>query len=545
MIPTSRSEARSPAAVFLLIGLVLLSTGRSLGNGFAFDDVPIIVENAQVHAVSPPWVYARQSYWPPQNLGDAYRPWTIWLFAIQWAIGGGSPMAFHVVNLALTVAITLLVCLIARRLLPPIGAIAAAALFAVHPVHVEATGNAVGQAELWMATFVLVGVLLYLRSRDGSGSEPGIPGTGTRLALAGLLILAAASKEQGIVLPVLLVALELVILRHRSPVVPARALMPTWLLLGVTAVAFLVARFLVLGDLGGGPPAEGLEGLGIAQRSLVMLPVALDWLRLLVWPRDLLAQYSPPAYGAPPAWSVAAVAGLLLVTGVAIVAIGAARKAPVVTFAIAWIAITGALVSNIPVPTGIIIAERTLFLPSVGVVLLAGAGIAWATGRGGAARWAALGATAVLLALGSARSFSRQAVWRDSVTLMRQTIVDEPRSYRAWRMLGAELTRHRRIEEAVDAYRRAAELYTGDHRVYEELGQNLRQLERYDEAAAELSRGLAIHPDATLMRSRLFESLLAAGRWDEAEAVAREGFRRGASEFEASLERLARRRAGT
>ncbi|MGE3618744.1 MAG: hypothetical protein AB7L66_22955, partial [Gemmatimonadales bacterium] len=137
----TRTDPGRRAALFLLLGLAVLATGRALGNGFAFDDVPIIVENAQVHSVAPPWVYAQQSYWPPANLGEAYRPWTIWGFALQWALGNGSPFVFHFVNLLLTAGLTLVVFGLARQWLPLAGAAVAAACFAVHPVLVEATAN--------------------------------------------------------------------------------------------------------------------------------------------------------------------------------------------------------------------------------------------------------------------------------------------------------------------------------------------------------------------------------------------------------------------
>src|SRR2546428_5157133 len=175
-----------------LVLLVLLSTGRSLANGFAFDDVLILVQNDQVHRLHPPRAYAQQSYWPPRNMGAAYRPLTIWGFAAQWALSGGSPRPFHAVSLLLYLGVVLLFHALARRILGPDPAWAAAALFAVHPVHVEATGNVVGQAELWMAGLVIAAVWVYLRGR-----EHGALDGRTRLALAGLLVLASAAKEQG------------------------------------------------------------------------------------------------------------------------------------------------------------------------------------------------------------------------------------------------------------------------------------------------------------------------------------------------------------
>lgn len=527
---TRREAAATRGALFLILGLVLIATGRSLGNGFAFDDIPIILENAQVHAGSAPWVYALQSYWPPANLGDAYRPWTVWWFSLQWLAGGGAPWVFHLTSLLLTAAVALLVFLLARELMPLPGAAAAAALFAVHPAHVEATGNVVGQGELWMALFVVAGVLLYLRSR-----RRGILGGRHRVALGLLLVLAAASKEQGIVLPGLLVAAEWLAVPRRPGESRIRILWPTLAFLAVVAVGFLAGRYAVLGDLGGGPPAAGLEGLGAAGRTAVMLPMVLDWGRLLLWPARLLAQYSPPAYGSPPDLTAAVLGGTALL-GAAVAGWALRYRAPIVAFGLAWVAVSLLPVSNMPFPTGVLIAERTLFLPSAGLALSAGAVFVAAMGRRNASGLAAA-ALLLLTGLGAARSFSRQAVWRDNPTLLAQTVIDEPRSYRAFFGAGRDLARRGRPDEAAAMYARAAALWSGDHRVFEEWGQVLRTQGRCADAIPILERGVRVDPHATLPRSRLFECLLAVGRVDQAIAVAKTGLDLGRTEFEASLER--------
>ncbi len=509
-------------ARFLLLGLVLISTGRSLGNGFAFDDVPIILENAQVHAFSPPWVYAGQSYWPPKNLGDAYRPWTVWWFAIQWAASGGAPAVFHLVNLALTAAVTLAVYGLALALMPPFGAVAAAALFAVHPLHVEATGNVVGQAELWMTLFSVLGALVYLRAR-----RHGAIGAGARWSLAALVVLAGASKEQGVVLPGLLGLVELLAfpgVRWRDRL---RLVGPTFGIVGLAAVAFLIGRYAVLGDLGGGPPAAGLERLGIFGRIVVMAPLAVDWARLLVWPASLSAQYSPPAYGGP---LNPIQAGLGAGVVIAAVAAGwrAWRRQPALALGLGWIGLAILPVSNGLFPTGVLIAERTLFLPSVGVGLIAGCLFRRPS-------WLSGGVLVVLLGLGAARSFSRQAVWRDGPTLFAQTIADQPDGYRGFFIFGRELTRMGQSDRAAAMYRRAGDLYSGDHRVFEEWGQVLRASRQCAAAIPIFERGVAAAPAGTVARSRLFECLMTERRFREALVVARTGVGLGSTEFSAAV----------
>lgn len=533
-------------AALALLALVLISTARSLGNGFAFDDLPIVVENAQVHHLAPPWEYARQSYWPPKDLGDAYRPWTVWMLALQYAVAGPEPLVFHLGNLLLTAALCLAVFALLRELVPRGAAFAGAALFAVHPVHVEATANVVGQGELWMALFTTAAVLLYARARRAGG-----PGPRARLGLALLYLVAASAKEQGIVLPGLLLVWELLAGPApgppglRPPATRLRRLAPTYLLLAVAGAAFLVWRYLVLGDLGGGPPAAGLEGRDAAGRLAVMLPLVPEWVRLLVWPRNLLAQYSPPAFGAAAGWTPAAAAGLALL-GLLLAAAARARRAiPPLSLGILWAGVTILPVCNIPFPTGVLVAERTLLLPSVGVALAAAGLLAWVAGRAGAGPdragaprrgslplLAAGAAVAALVAAGAARSWSRQAVWKDNDTLFQQTILDAPRSYRGWFVYGRDLLRRGEHGRAKVMLARAGELYPKDRRSFEDLGFILRAEGRCDLAVPVLRRGVAAEPLETLARSRLFECLMTLGRYEEALAEAEAGVALGATEFE-------------
>jgi len=206
---------RRRGAMVLVVVLAIVATGRALSNGFVSDDVPIVVNNPLVHRLSPPWLYAQQSYWPPWHGADAYRPWTIWLLSIQYALAGPTPWAFHLLNSLLIVALTLVTFGLLIELAPLGAALGGVAIFAVHPVHVEATANVVGQGELWMGLFVVAATYVYVRAR-----RRGSLGPGTVALIAFLYLLAAAAKEQGIVLPGILLAFELL----RPPGTPSIAL---------------------------------------------------------------------------------------------------------------------------------------------------------------------------------------------------------------------------------------------------------------------------------------------------------------------------------
>jgi hypothetical protein len=119
--------------------------------------------------------------------------------------------------------------------------------------------------------------------------------------------------------------------------------------------------------------------------------------------------------------------------------------------------------SNFLLPAGIVVAERTMFLASAGAMLFVGALAvalreqlhatpAWVR----AWRFGAPVTCAALLGVGGMRSWNRTRVWHDNETLFRQAIVDSPRSYRAYFLLGSWDVHHQRKRLANRSSRRDA-----------------------------------------------------------------------------------------
>jgi hypothetical protein len=188
-------------------------------------------------------------------------------------------------------------------------------------------------------------------------------------------------------------------------------------------------------------------GAGPAGRALTMLGVVPHWARLLFWPAELQADYGPREIVAAAGWGSPQWAGaaILVVAGAAFWA--ARRRAPALAFGLGWTAVALIPVSNVLVPTGIALAERTLFLASAGAAISLGAvfGLVLQSGHRGPApalRWAAVAAAGMLLVLGAWHSRSRIRVWRDQGTLLRQTVADAPKS------IGAQLALVRFLEDS-------------------------------------------------------------------------------------------------
>jgi len=246
--------------------------------------------------------------------------------------------------------------------------------------------------------------------------------------------------------------------------VPSRrtlaAFVASW---AVLAAAYTGVRWAVLGGFGGsGNPAPvflGQDGRGIRLTAIAALG---DVARLLVFPLALSADYSPDERTAVQSlWDARLVVGVLVGSLWALL-LGLAwrRQRKVEALGLAWIAIAYAPVANLLFPIQILIAERTLYLPSAGLAIALGAALRGLTGR----RLAAV--TALLLVLGGLRSAFRVGAWRDDRAATLALLHDAPRSYFSWQNLAWQYLRAGQFARAIGAFQTSSRIYRYDARVY-------------------------------------------------------------------------------
>src|SRR2546427_3692860 len=298
---------------------------------------------------------------------------------------------FHLVNVLWHVATVVAVAALARRWAGDVAALAAGLLFAVHPVHVEAVANVVGRAELMAALFTVLAVYAAVE-RDSVGWS------------AALLALGLLSKENAAVAPGLIACAWLLGFRR-----PDRrrlaAYVASWVIL---AVAYAAVRWIVLHPYARtdvqAPVFIGASPFAVRLSAVTALA---DVVRLLVFPLALRADYSPNertlVTSVVDGRFLLGLAALGLWVGLLVWTWRRGRRTE--ALGLAWVGIAFLPVANILFPTGVLVAERTLYLPSAGLALAFGA---WA------GTWPQRQLVPVLAGLGApgaGRPFTRGAGW--------------------------------------------------------------------------------------------------------------------------------------
>lgn len=517
--------SRRPSAILDVVAVALLASFVGVRNQFAHDDLHLVQENARVHDLGALREILASPFWPPPFSQDLWRPLTTLLMAVEYVIGGGAPFVFRIVSYALYAMSAVAVLWLARRYVAHPAALGTAILFAAHPVHVEAVALAVGQAEIVVGLLATIATILYVRWRD-----TGTPTAMQWVQLAALYGAAALFKENALVIPGLLIAAELLL--PRAVPTDVRRLAPGVAALVAVAAVILLLRVQVLGELRGTFVAEALDGATPFHRVLTALRVVPEWIRLLVWPAHLRLDYSPQEFVASTAFGPMEALGLAMLAAGATLAWWTRRSAPLVSFGLAWMAVALFPVSNVVVPTGILIAERTLFLPSVGFMLCVAGGIHWlrpALATTQRRRFAQAG-FAVLAAAGVLRSAERHRVWRHDGFLAVRTASDAPRSFRAQRAYADALFEIGQVEAAHRAYAKAISLSPPalQWRVRNDYARRLRARGDRAAEAEQLAASLALRPDQHDEHGHLVAAYLALGRYADAARQADSAMAHGA-----------------
>lgn len=430
--------------VYLVVGAVALVVYLgALANRFAVDDIPLVLRNPLVQSASGIWRAFAAPLWPPDLGGDMYRPLVVASWAVDQLVDGA--VWFHLLNLVWHAAVCVAVAAFTRRLADERSALIAGLLFAVHPVHVEAVANIVGRAEAMAALFVILS--LYAGLVRGSVVWSVAPWA-----------VALLCKENAVVVPAL-VAWAWILGLGRPARPRVIAFVAGWVVVGSV---YAVVRWHVLEPYTATRAVSPLF-VGESWMSIRLTAIATlaDLARLLVFPLTLRADYSPDerTLVTSPADS-RFVTGLacLLMWGVLLL-LAWRRGRRLEALGLGWIGIAFLPVANLVFPAGFLLAERTLYLPSVGLVLAAGSWLVrWLP------RWQF--ATTTLVLAGALRTVLRVPVWRDNTTVTLSILEDSPRSYVGPKRMAAVYLNLHQPDKALEAARRAAQINAQDPTIF-------------------------------------------------------------------------------
>ena len=408
---------RHALAILGLWAFALLAYSNSFRAGLSLDNAWVIQEDSRIQAATSEnaRLILTQDYSYRNSSSGLYRPLTTFSYLVNYTIlGDGSrPAGYHWVNFALHAVNILLVYWLGLLLFREMGpAWALAAVWALHPVLTESVANIVGRADLLAGFGVLAGLLCHVKSTAASGRR--------KLAWLAALMLAAAigifSKESAVVLLAAMVIYDFTLGRGG-----ARARLPGYLAVAVPVAIFLYVRDRVFAGLAAAPVPftdNPLVGAGFWTARLTAVEVIGKYLWLLVWPRNLSCDYS---YNQIPVagWGV----GSFAVLAIGAAAILCYRRHKAVCFFTAFFFAALAPTSNLVILIGSVMAERFLYLPSVG---FAGC-LVWAIYRRPRIAPAVLGLVCAALAI---RTYARNIDWLDDQSLWASAAKVCPASYK-------------------------------------------------------------------------------------------------------------------
>ena len=475
---------------FLLVALCYVN---SLPNDFVFDDGPIVSSNPVIRTISP-IQFLKSPYWTKQQYAGIYRPFVVFSLSVDYAIWKRWAPGFRLTNLAVhaingVLVFSLYQSIAGAGIVPLIAMI----IYLVHPVHTEAVTTIVGRSELFAACFLLAAWLLFRQGRTGWA------------ALA--FFLALLSKENAIVLPAILL---LTSPRGRRWI----RLLP----MIFVALAYLAMRYSVLGGLGIPVSAQYMGGrLTYFERLLTSGRVFIQYLILTFYPLHLAGDYD---YNAIPianfvdwdAWL-----GLVLIAATVVTAYFYRHRNWAVSLGLSFALIAFIPASNWIMPISILMAERFLYLPMIGLALVGATALSQLEDRR-LRRLVGIGALSTAIVLCNSHDYIR----RDDFTFFKNMVRVVPNSAKARLGWGFALTKAGRNDEAEHELEAGLRIIPD----YPELLAVLALARTTSTSCARawplLNRAIQIDPKHADTQRRMADCYLKEGRVSEAESMYRQ-----------------------
>jgi hypothetical protein len=392
------------------------------------DDEVIIVNNPQTLSLKnvPDVLLA------PDLIKPYYRPLNRATYLFDFQVAGMNPAWYHGINIFTHLGNVILLYLVALRFLRNnFGALAAALLFAVHPVNCEAVNFISARNTLLALFFSLASLLAYMKARERRSAFP----VGSALLFfCGLL-----SKETAfMMIAVFSVALFIPLQEEEERLSWKERAFYILPYLFVTGIYFAMRSYSLQGIVGTPVPAQGLFS-----RIALNYWIIPQYIGLLLFPADLTLFHKIPEGGIfSPPWYLPAMIGFLAVIWLAV---RSGNRAAL--FGLVWLAINYVPISNIvPIPSEQL-QERYLYMPAAGFFLWTGVLFTWIKNKDRlkTALWVSL---SVILTVFSLVTLQRNLDWRNNLSLFSSGVRNDPASPAAHYNLGTVYMETGQFEKA-------------------------------------------------------------------------------------------------
>jgi len=498
----------------LLAIIVVLIYTPSLTTPFIFDDISNIRDNPHIRI---PALSLQNLVWAGFHSPITNRPVANISFALNYYANGYNPVGFHVVNVLIHIASGFLLYFLAKATLASPALKAEYARFGwipfftvfiwiVHPLQTQSVSYLVQRMNSLEAMFYILSMLLYARFRLSEPSRL------KWLMFAGCIVsglLAFGTKEISATLPGFIILYEWYFFQ---------GLDGRWVLrhLLILLAAGLVIILISLAYLKNGPVVQILSSYDhrdftMVQRVLTQFRVVLFYISLLIWPRpsrlnldhDFGLSYSLTD-------PMSTLFAMLAVLALIVLAVLTARRNPLLSFCILWF--FGNLVIESSVFGLELVFEHRTYLPS----MLATMALVALMFRYVKPVWMAVILLCIAGSVFSAWTFQRNNVWADEIALYQDCAAKSPGKARVQNNLGAALSRHGRLPEAVEQFRNALAIKYDFADAHYNLGYALARQGELEQAVHHFRESLRLDPKSLKTLNNLGVALVFLGRYREA-----------------------------
>ena len=489
--------------IALIIILSLISYMNVFDNEFVWDDHIFILDNTDIRS------FSNIPFFFKEDADGLYRPLRTLHYTIAYSIFGKNEFGYHLNSVFFHIIISVLVFFIIKNIIGKNIALIASLIFAVHPIHTERVANMTAGFDLLGIFLLLFSFYFYILFSKSNNEKNSIKTSknyslnktkNNKYFIFSLLffILALFASEEAITLPLIIILYEFSFNRERFSKEFVKNTINKNILKNfndflpyfIIVFLYIVLRFFILGIRG---RIEEHLGSSFYITMLTMAKVHVKYIILLLFPINLTLFQEVPI--AKNFFDFGVLVSLFILAIILFFAIKN-YKNNIVFFSVFWFFTTLLPMSNM-IPIQAFMAERYLYVPSVGFSLLLGYLFfkIYNIKNEKLIKNSLIVLFILLLSLYAARTIARNNDWQDNLTLWTKTIETDPYNSKAHDNLGFTYENLGDDEKAFLEFKKAVELMPSNVRALSNLGVAYAKRKQYNESIKLMKMALEIDPE--------------------------------------------------